>query len=106
MAVKDAHDTLVALGVPGGSSHRRIVEGVKLEIIEVLDPGAAAGDLDDKNRLFVTAHWAAARLTTDVRVHCEDLEVTVPVARRLPLVACKLHAWLDRRDQGAEKRGE
>ena len=53
MGVKDAHDTLVALGVPGGSSHRRIVEGVKLEIIEVLDPGAAAGDLDDKNRLFV-----------------------------------------------------
>ena len=29
----------------------------------------------------------------------------MPVARRLPLVACKLHAWLDRRDQRAEKRG-
>ena len=104
-AAQDAHDTLVALGAPGDSAHRRIVEGVKLEIIEVLDPGAAAGDLDDKNRLFVTAHWAAARLTTDVRVRCEDLEVRVPVARRLPLVACKLHAWLDRRDQRAEKRG-
>ena len=71
----------------------------------MLDPGPDASDLDDKNRLFVTAHWAAARLTTDVEVRCEDLEVTVPVARRLPLVACKLHAWLDRRDQRAEKRG-
>lgn len=104
-AAQDAHDTLVALGAPGDRAHRRIVEGVKLEIIEVLDPGAAAGDLDDKHRLLVTAHWAAARLTTDVRVRCEDLQVTAPVARRLPLVACKLHAWLDRRDQRAEKRG-
>lgn len=104
-AAEVAHDTLVALGAPGDSQHRRIVEGVKLEIIEVLDPGAAVGDLDDKNRLFVTAHWAAAQLTTDAWVRCEDLEVTVPVARRLPLVACKLHAWLDRRDQRAEKRG-
>lgn len=104
-AASEAHETLVALGAPGDSDHRRIVEGVKLEIIEVLDPGPDASDLDDKNRLFVTAHWAAARLTTDVQVRCEDLEVTVPVARRLPLVACKLHAWLDRRDQRAEKRG-
>lgn len=104
-AASEAHETLVALGAPGDSDHRRIVEGVKLEIIEVLDPGPDASDLDDKNRLFVTAHWAAARLTTDVRIRCEDLEVTVPVARRLPLVACKLHAWLDRRDQRAEKRG-
>lgn len=104
-AAEDAHDTLVALGEPGDSGHRRIVEGVKLEIIEVLDPGAVAAELDDKNRLFVTAHWAAARLTTAARVRCEDLEVTVPVARRLALVGCKLHAWLDRRDQRAEKRG-
>jgi hypothetical protein len=70
-----------------------------------LDIDTAASDLDDKNRLFVTAHWAAARLTTEMKVRCDELEVTVPVARRLPLVACKLHAWLDRRDQRAEKRG-
>jgi len=105
-AASEAHETLVALGAPGGSDHRRIVEGVKLEIIEVLDPGPDASDLDDKNRLFVTAHWAAARLTTEVRVRCDELEVTVPVARRLPLVACKLHAWLDRRDQRAREAGE
>lgn len=86
-AANEAHETLVALGTPGDSDHRRIVEGVKLEIIEVLDPGADASDLDDKNRLFVTAHWAAARLTTDVQVRCEGLAATVPVARRLPLVA-------------------
>lgn len=71
----------------------------------MLDPGPDASDLDDKNRLFVTAHWAAARMTTDVKVCCEELGVVVPVARRLPLIACKLHAWLDRRDQRAEKRG-
>ncbi len=104
-AAEQAHETLVALGAPGDNEHRRIVEGVKLEIIEVLDPGPDAGDLDDKSRLFVTTHWAAARLTTDMKVRCDELEVTVPVARRLPLVACKLHAWLDRRDQRAEKRG-
>src|SRR3546814_14570461 len=104
-AADEAHETLVALGTPGDSDHRRIVEGVKLEIIEVLDPGPDADDLDDKNRLFVMAHWAAARLTTDVQVRCADLAVVVPVARRLPLIACKLHAWLDRRDQRAEKRG-
>ena len=104
-AAEHAHETLVALGAPSDSDHRRIVEGVKLEIIEVLDPGPDAAELDDKNRLFVTAHWAAARLTTDVKVCCDELEVVVPVARRLPLIACKLHAWLDRRDQRAEKRG-
>jgi hypothetical protein len=60
------------------------------------------------NRPFMEAlglDWSAAKLTVDVQVRCQDLEVTVPVARRLPLIACKLHAWLDRRDQRAEKRG-
>ncbi len=104
-AAAQAHETLVAIGDPGDDAHRRIIHGVKLEIIEVLDPGAGAADLDVKNRLFVTGHWAAASLTTDIDVRCEDLEVTVPVARRLPLIACKLHAWLDRRDQRSEKRG-
>ncbi|MCA9604945.1 MAG: hypothetical protein KC619_05100 [Myxococcales bacterium] len=104
-AAGDAHETLVALGAPGHGSHRRIVEGVKVEVIEVIDPGSDLDTLDDKSRLFVTAHWAAAQLTTRVRVRCEELDVSVPVARRLPLIACKLHAWLDRRDQRADKRG-
>lgn len=104
-AAEQACETLVALGAPGDNDRQRIVDGVLLEIIEVGDPGPDVGDLDDQHRLFVTAHWAAARMTTDVRVRCENLEVTVPVARRLPLVACKLHAWLDRRDQHARKRG-
>jgi hypothetical protein len=46
-----------------------------LEIIEVEDPGPEAAELDPKDRLFVSAHWAAA------------------------------HAWIDRRDGRAEKRG-
>src|SRR3546814_18251117 len=81
-AADEAHETLVALGTPGDSDHRRIVEGVKLEIIEVLDPGPDADDIDDKNRLFVMAHWADARPTTDDQVRCADLAIVVPVAER------------------------
>lgn len=105
VAVGEAHDRLVALGSPGASTHRRSVDGVDLDIIEVIDPGAATGHLDEMNRLFVTAHWAAARLRTDVHVRCGDLGVVIPVARRLALVACKLNAWMGRRDRRAEKRG-
>ncbi len=104
-AAANARATLVTLGLPGNSDHRRIVEGVKLEIIEVEDPGPEAADLEPKHRLFVTAHWAAATATITREVRSQDLTVIVPVARRLPLIACKLHAWLDRRDQRTEKRG-
>ena len=104
-AAPGARETLVSLGSPGNDEHRRIVDGVKLEIIEVIDPGPDAADLDDKNRLFIAGHWAAATTTVEREIRCGDLAVRVPVARRLPLVACKLHAWLDRRDQRADKRG-
>lgn len=79
-AANEAHETLVALGAPGDSDHRRIVEGVKLEIIEVLDPGPDASELDDKNRPFVTAHWAAARL---IQVHTDESPATPDDVRGL-----------------------
>src|SRR3546814_19211099 len=76
-AADEAHETLVALGPPGDSDHRRIVEGVKPEIIEVLDPGPDADDLDDKNRIFVIAHWAPTRTTTHVPVPRPDSRLIV-----------------------------
>jgi len=104
-AAPGAHATLVSLGTAGDDAHRRIVAGVKLEVIEVDDPGPGIHDLDDKDRLFIAGHWAAATATVDREIRCEELHVVVPVARRLPLIACKLHAWIDRRDQRADKRG-
>jgi len=61
--------------------------------------------LDAQQRLFVVGHWSAATLTERRLIRCDDVEVSIPVARRLPLLACKLHAWLDRRDARADKRG-
>lgn len=107
-AAPAASETLITLGAPGGQAHRRNLAGVKLEIIPVEDPEIAEGALDglsDQQRLFVVGHWSAATLAVGRTVRCDDLAVTVPVARRLPLIACKLHAWLDRRDARAEKRG-
>lgn len=100
-----ARETLVSLGQPGNAAHRRLVEGVKVEVIEVFDPGAAAVDLEPKERLFITGHWAAASNPRRIDVRCGDLWATVPVANPGALVACKLHAWLDRRDRRSEKRG-
>lgn len=68
-------------------------------------PGDDLSGLDDQQRLFITGHWAAANATTARTVRCEELSVTIPVACRLPLIACKLHAWVDRRDARADKRG-
>lgn len=100
-AAPGAHETLVSLGAPGTAEHRRIVAGIKLEVIEVLDPGDELADLDEKSRLFLAGHWAAVEATVDREICSADLAAVVPVACRLPLIACKLHAWLDRRDQAA-----
>src|SRR3546814_20524892 len=67
-AADEAHETLVALGTPGDSDHRRLVAGVQLELIEVLDPDPDADDRGDKNRPSGMAHWAAARLPPDWHV--------------------------------------
>lgn len=104
-AAPTAHETLVSLGSDGNQEHRRDVAGVKLEIIPVDDPGADLSELEDKQRLFIAAHWAAANATIERTIRCEEVAVTIPVARRLPLIACKLHAWMDRRDARADKRG-
>jgi predicted nucleotidyltransferase len=85
-----------------------VIAGVKLEVIPVEDPATYAdgvGGLDEQQQLFIVSHWAAAILTVEARVRCQELTVTVPVASRLALIACKLHAWLNRRDARAQKRG-
>jgi predicted nucleotidyltransferase len=104
-AAPTAHETLVTLGAPGDREDHRDIAGIKLEVIPVEDPGDDLGHLDEQQRLFIVGHWAAVNATTSRTVRCEELVVTVPVARRLPLLACKLHAWLDRRGAGADKRG-
>jgi len=101
----NAHQRLVAVGVPGATVNQRILPGAELEIIEVDDP---AGDLDGlgiKQQLFVSAHWAAAAHPIAATIRCEDMAVVAPVAAWLALLGCKLHAWLDRHSSQATKRG-
>jgi hypothetical protein len=107
-AAPTASETLITLGVPGDQPHRREIAGVKLEIISVENPSRYPEGLEglsDQQRLFIVGHWSAATLSVERTVRCGELVVAVPVARALPLIACKLHAWLDRRDARAGKRG-
>jgi predicted nucleotidyltransferase len=100
-----ARETLVALGDPGDADHRREIGGIKIELIDVFDPGDALADLTNEQQLFVAGHWAAAVGATPVAISSGELIASVPVAPRGPLVACKLHAWLGRRPASADKRG-
>jgi predicted nucleotidyltransferase len=104
-AAPTAHQTLVSLGEPSDQEDRRDIAGVRLEIIPVEDPGDDLNHLDEQQQLFIVGHWSAANLTSNRTVRCDELVVTIPVARRLPLLACKMHAWLDRRGAGIDKRG-
>src|SRR3546814_14647567 len=72
-AADEAHATLVALGTPGDSDHRPLVEGGKLELTEVLDPGPDADDHDDKHLLLVIGALGAAGLSTGVLRRCTAL---------------------------------
>lgn len=104
-AAPTAHQTLVATGSPGATPNQRVLPGAELEIIEVADPTNDLDGLDAKQRLFVTAHWAAATHPIQATIQCQDLTVTSPVADWVALVACKLHAWLDRHSSQDTKRG-
>lgn len=104
-AAATAHQTLVTAGTPGANAGQRIVSGAQIELIEVDDPGDDLDDLDEKQQLFVTAHWAAASRPVQATVRCDDLAVEIPVANWLALVGCKLHAWLDRPSSQDAKRG-
>ena len=100
-----ARETLVASGEPGDADHRRHIDGVKLELIDVFDPSDGLADLTNEQQLFVAGHWAAAIGATPVTICSGELTAIVPVAPRGPLVSCKLHAWLGRRPASADKRG-
>lgn len=104
-AASTAHQTLVATGTAGRTPNQRVLPGAELEIIEVVDPTNDLDGLDAKQRLFVTAHWAAATYRIQATIQCQDLTVTAPVADWVALVGCKLHAWLDRHTSQDPKRG-
>ncbi|MEM1335656.1 MAG: hypothetical protein AAGG08_19600 [Actinomycetota bacterium] len=104
-AAPAAHQTLVSTGEPGDKATSRIIAGEELEIIEVVDPTEVLDDLDEQQRLFVSAHWTAATTAERTTVSCEELDVEIPVATWLPLIGCKLHAWLDRHSSQDAKRG-
>lgn len=100
-----AHQTLVTVGTPGTNPGKRNLQGTELEVIEVDDPTGELDGLDPKQRLFVTAHWAAAAHPIQATIHCGDATVVTPVADWLALSGCKLHAWLDRHSSQDTKRG-
>lgn len=101
-----AADDLVVAGVAvrdeRGSVVRVHVEGTKVEIIETMsvDADSAAGIEPDKARLFVLSHrWALESATPlRIRVIDTDVESEVPVATPTALLAMKLHAFQDRKD--------
>lgn len=101
----DARATLLSIGAPTEAAHRRMVDGVKVEVIEVDDPGEDLDGFGDQECLFLASHWSAAATAQPVVVRCGPEELSVSVAQTGPLVACKLHAWIDRRATRPEKRG-
>lgn len=94
---------------PAGGPHRILLEGTKVEVIEVGDmPGADdLGDLSELQRLFVGAHsWALATATTLTVASAGPPaeQATAPFATAAALVAMKLHAIQDRAGEGQAKR--
>lgn len=94
---------------PEGAPHRILLEGTKVEVLEVgLMPGADdLGDLSERQRLFVSAHsWALETATplTVATMGRDSVQATAPFATPAALVAMKLHAIQDRSGDGQAKR--
>lgn len=94
---------------PAGGSHRILLEGTKVEVLEVgLMPGADdLGELSERQRLFVSAHsWALETATplTVATMGRDSVQATAPFATPSALVAMKLHAIQDRSGDGQAKR--
>ncbi len=100
-----AHQNLVTVGTPGTNPGKRNLAGTELEVIEVDDPTGELDGLNPRQRLFVTAHWAAAAHPIQATIHCGDATGVAPIADWLALLGCKLHAWLDRHSSQDTKRG-
>ena len=94
---------------PAGRPHRLLLEGTKVEVIEV---GQLPGDEDldeltDRQRLFIASHsWALATATplTVASVGPDSETATAPFATAAALVAMKLHAIQDRSGDSQVKR--
>jgi hypothetical protein len=98
-----------AIADPAGGPPRILLQGTKVELMEVgLMPDADdLGDLPERQRLFVSAHsWAlatAAALTV-ITMEPDSEQATAPFATPAALVAMKLHAIQDRSGDGQVKR--
>lgn len=94
---------------PAVGPHRLLLEGIKVEVIEVghMPTGADLDGLTDRQRLFVASHsWAldtATRLIV-ASVGPEAGQATAPFATAAALVAMKLHAIQDRSGDSQAKR--
>lgn len=94
---------------PAGGPHRILLQGTKVEVLEVglLPDADDLGDLPERQRLFVCAHsWALATATalTLATIGADSVEATAPFASPAALVAMKLHAIQDRSGDGQAKR--
>ena len=95
---------LLDVGVAGSDETKRFIGGVTLEVIPVEDGADETPAPDDpKHRLFLAAHWVAASHPMPATVHLGPETAVVPVAPLAALIGCKLHAWLDRKEDA--KRG-
>lgn len=94
---------------PAGGPHRVLLEGTKVEVLEVgLMPNEEGlAGLSERQRLFVVSHsWALATATslTVVTTGPNVDRATAPFATPAALVAMKLHAIQDRSGDGQDKR--
>jgi hypothetical protein len=94
---------------PAGGPHRLLLEGTKVEVIEVgqMPSGEDLDDLSDRQRLFITSHsWALQTATplTVASVGPDAGQATAPFATAAALVAMKLHAIQDRSGDSQAKR--
>jgi predicted nucleotidyltransferase len=94
---------------PAGGPHRLLLEGTKVEVIEVgqMPPGEDLDELTDRQRLFIAAHsWAldTASPVTIASTGPDAGTAVAPFATVAALVAMKLHAIQDRSGDSQAKR--
>ena len=94
---------------PAGGPHRLLLEGTKVEVIEVgqLPPGEELDELSERQRLSIASHsWALQTATplTVASVGRDAGTATAPFATPAALVAMKLHAIQDRSGASQAKR--
>jgi hypothetical protein len=94
---------------PAGGPHRLLLEGTKVEVIEVgqLPPGEDLDELTDRQRLFIVSHSWALETATPLAVAStgpDAATAVAPFATAAALVAMKLHAIQDRSGDSQAKR--